>query len=86
MAGNVGDFKTVLGFGWKYMRPYWTRLVAGIVLGCLCGLTAAVHLPPRSRNAAKKPSRPRDTSLIQCNSSGPKGESRRQTAVALFPA
>src|ERR1041385_5933459 len=23
------------------MRPYWTRLVAGIVLGCLCGLTAA---------------------------------------------
>jgi subfamily B ATP-binding cassette protein MsbA len=37
----VQDFKTVLGFAWKYMRPYWTRLTVGIVLGCLCGLTAA---------------------------------------------
>ncbi len=26
------------------MRPYWTRLTAGIVLGCVCGLTAALFL------------------------------------------
>jgi len=26
------------------MRPYWTRLVLGVVLGCLCGLTAAGFL------------------------------------------
>jgi ATP-binding cassette, subfamily B, bacterial MsbA len=40
----VRDLKIVLGFGWKYMRPYWRRLVAGIVLGCLCGLTATLFL------------------------------------------
>src|SRR5829696_1158225 len=44
MTGNVGDFKTVLSFAWKYMRPYWTRLTAGIVLGCLCGLTASTFI------------------------------------------
>ena len=38
------DFKTVLTFALKYMRPYWTRLAAGIALGCLCGLTAALFL------------------------------------------
>jgi ATP-binding cassette, subfamily B, bacterial MsbA len=37
----VQDFTTILRFAWKYMRPYWTRLVAGIILGCLCGLTAS---------------------------------------------
>ncbi len=26
------------------MRPYWTRLVAGIVLGCVCGLTASAFI------------------------------------------
>jgi ABC-type multidrug transport system fused ATPase/permease subunit len=26
------------------MRPYWTRLTAGIVLGCLCGLTASTFI------------------------------------------
>jgi ABC-type multidrug transport system fused ATPase/permease subunit len=40
----VQDFKTVLNFAWQYMRPYWTRLVAGIVLGCLCGATAALFI------------------------------------------
>src|SRR5688572_6368016 len=41
MSLTVQDFSTVLRFAWKYMRPYWTRLAAGIVLGCLCGLTAS---------------------------------------------
>jgi subfamily B ATP-binding cassette protein MsbA len=40
----MGDLKTVLRFGWQYMRPYWSRLLAGILLGCLCGLTAASFL------------------------------------------
>lgn len=26
------------------MRPYWTRLLAGVVLGCLCGLTASTFI------------------------------------------
>lgn len=40
----MGDLKTVLRFGWQYMRPYWSRLVAGILLGCLCGLTAGTFI------------------------------------------
>lgn len=36
----MGDLKTVLQFGWKYMRPYWSRLLCGILVGVLCGLTA----------------------------------------------
>ena len=38
------DFKTVLTFALKYMRPYWRRLAMGIVLGSLCGLTATLFL------------------------------------------
>jgi subfamily B ATP-binding cassette protein MsbA len=41
MGRTVHNFSKVLRFGWKYMRPYWTRLVLGIVFGMLCGLTAA---------------------------------------------
>ncbi len=37
----MGNIKTVMLFAWKYMRPYWKRMVAGIVLGCICGLTAS---------------------------------------------
>src|SRR6185436_17801379 len=40
MTRHVGDLKTVLRFAWRYMRPYWTRVVAGILLGCACGLMA----------------------------------------------
>jgi len=38
---DVGNITTVLRFAMKYMRPYWKRMVAGIVLGCICGLTAS---------------------------------------------
>ena len=38
------DLKIILGFGWKYMRPYWRRVVIGIVVGCICGLTASLFL------------------------------------------
>ena len=38
------DLKIILGFGWKYMRPYWRRVVAGVVSGCICGLTATLFL------------------------------------------
>jgi ATP-binding cassette, subfamily B, bacterial MsbA len=40
----MGDLKTVLRFGWQYMRPYWSRLVAGVLLGCLCGLTGGLFI------------------------------------------
>src|SRR3954454_7052159 len=40
----MGDLKTVLRFGWQYMRPYGSRLLAGILLGCLCGLTAGTFI------------------------------------------
>src|SRR5689334_17770306 len=36
--GNIG---TVFRFGWHYLRRYWTRLVAGVLLGILFGLTNA---------------------------------------------
>ena len=32
---------TVLGFGWKYLRRYWVRLVAGLVFSILFGLSNA---------------------------------------------
>src|SRR5688572_25408914 len=46
------------------MRPYWTRLVVGIVLGCVCGLTASTFIwatrtlaerlqPPSAETAAE---------------------------------
>lgn len=38
------DLKTVLSFGWQYMRPYWRRLVAGIAFGIVCGFTASLFL------------------------------------------
>jgi ABC-type multidrug transport system fused ATPase/permease subunit len=41
MGHTVHNFSKVLRFGWKYMRPYWTRLVLGILFGIFCGLTAA---------------------------------------------
>ncbi len=40
----MGDLKTVLRFGWQYMRPYWSRLLSGVLLGCLCGLTAGTFI------------------------------------------
>lgn len=38
------DLKTILGFGWKYMRPYWRRVLAGTLVGIICGLTASLFL------------------------------------------
>jgi ABC-type multidrug transport system fused ATPase/permease subunit len=40
----VRDLRIILGFGWKYMRPYWRRVVTGVIVGCICGLTASVFL------------------------------------------
>ncbi len=44
MGRTVHNFKTVLQFALKYLRPYWTRLTMGIVLGVLCGLTSTAFL------------------------------------------
>ena len=41
MGHAVHNFSKVLGFGWQYMKPYWTRLVLGVLFGIICGLTAA---------------------------------------------
>jgi len=73
----MGDLKTVLRFGWHYMRAYWSRLVAGILFGCLCGLTAASfiwatrtlaeRLEPRADAALESeqsPHRPKHQQLI----------------------
>ena len=38
------DLRIILGFGWKYMRPYWRRVVTGVLVGCICGLTASAFL------------------------------------------
>jgi ATP-binding cassette, subfamily B, bacterial MsbA len=40
----LGNLKTILGFGWKYLRPYWRRLEMAILLSCVCGLTAGAFI------------------------------------------
>jgi subfamily B ATP-binding cassette protein MsbA len=35
----MNNIRTVLGFGWPYLRRYWVRLLAGFLLGGLFGLT-----------------------------------------------
>lgn len=35
------NVRAVFGFGWKYLRRYWTRLAAGLLLGMLFGLSNA---------------------------------------------
>jgi len=35
------NIKTIFGFGWVYLRRYWFRLTAGVLLGALFGLTNA---------------------------------------------
>jgi subfamily B ATP-binding cassette protein MsbA len=40
----VGNIKTVLRFAWKYMRPYWKRMIMGILLGWVCGATAGTFI------------------------------------------
>jgi len=40
----MGDLRKLLQFGWKYMRPYWSRLLTGLIIGSLCGLTAGAFL------------------------------------------
>src|ERR1043165_7965595 len=89
MTANVGDFKTVLGFGWKYMRPYWTRLVCGIVLGCLCGLTASTFIWA-TRTLAERLQKPtlgaRDTSPDVADPAEDAAKVRpHKPRVVLFP-
>lgn len=35
----MNNFRAVFRFGWPYIRRYWTRLVCGLVLGILFGLS-----------------------------------------------
>src|SRR5690348_7299083 len=37
----MSNIRTVFEFGWTYLRRYWGRLTAGILLGMLFGLTNA---------------------------------------------
>jgi ATP-binding cassette, subfamily B, bacterial MsbA len=37
----VSNIKMVFQFGWKYLRPYWNRLLAAILLGLLFGASNA---------------------------------------------
>lgn len=37
----MGQIRIVFAFGWHYMRRYWTRLAAGVVLGVLFGVSNA---------------------------------------------
>jgi hypothetical protein len=40
-SGTVSNIKMVFQFGWKYMRPYWSRLLLAILLGLLFGASNA---------------------------------------------
>src|SRR5687767_8975699 len=81
MNRTVQDLKTVLGFAWKYMRPYWTRLVAGIVLGCVCGLMASAFIWA-TRTLAERLETPKTTTA------GVADEERdaRKPKISLSPA
>ena len=37
----MNDLKQIFAFGWPYLKRYWARLTAGIVLGILFGLSNA---------------------------------------------
>jgi subfamily B ATP-binding cassette protein MsbA len=37
----MGHIKIVMGFGWRYLRQYWLRLSAGVLLGLIFGLSNA---------------------------------------------
>lgn len=37
----MSNIRAVIDFGWTYLRRYWVRLVAGVLLGMLFGLTNA---------------------------------------------
>src|SRR5947207_15377937 len=37
----MGHIKMVFRFGWPYLKQYWVRLVLGVVVGMLFGLTNA---------------------------------------------
>src|SRR5688572_29320218 len=37
----MGHMKMVLRFGWPYLKRYWVRLVLGVAIGMLFGLTNA---------------------------------------------
>jgi len=69
------------------MRPYWTRLVIGIVLGCLCGLTASSFIwatgtlverlePPESTNTC---------ALCGKQFVGPKESKKNKLKATSFP-
>jgi subfamily B ATP-binding cassette protein MsbA len=49
------------------MRPYWSRLVAGVVLGCLCGLTAGSFIwATRTLVARLQPKNAEQITCTQC--------------------
>src|ERR1043165_187093 len=36
--GNMRHLRKIFRFGWPYMRRYWARLLAGVLLGVCFGL------------------------------------------------
>ena len=85
------NFKIVLSFALQYMRPYWTRLTAGIVLGCLCGLTAALVLWATRTLINRLETNPA-AAVQQCTNCGasitsapPTQGSAKKEQAALFP-
>src|SRR5436190_4793987 len=73
------------------MRPYWTRLVAGIVLGCLCGATAALFIWAMGVLTSRLEKKPQ-ASLQTCPNCGNtflgtaiKEEKKVKPGLKLFP-
>ncbi len=67
----MNSFKSILDFGWPYIRRYWGRLLAGILCGILFGLsngsfiwavrTLTERLTPRTEAAAREDASPKET-------------------------
>src|SRR4051794_10844765 len=71
------------------MRPYWTRLLVGMVLGCLCGLTASMFIWA-TRTLVERLAAPDSTHICpSCGTEFSDAESKKTKAtkpkVASFP-
>jgi ABC-type multidrug transport system fused ATPase/permease subunit len=88
MPAPVQNLKTVLKFGLQYMRPYWVRLVAGVVLGIICGVMASGFLWATGTLAERLQPQPRAVETcancgVPIQPAAPKPS--RKVSLSMFP-
>jgi ABC-type multidrug transport system fused ATPase/permease subunit len=78
---QVQNLKTVFYFALKYLRPYWARFVLGVVLGCLCGLTASAFVWATGA-LAERLQKPKVLAAAELET---KERKARRPSLAVFP-